>query len=359
MNAVPFARVPRPNVLRARVSACQSPRGFTLFEVLIALSLSLMLIAAIYSGLNLYWRYSSAGQADVERAQLARAVMRRIELDVRSVMFRPAPPASSSSQSSTSGSSGGGGSSGGSGSTSGGGSSGGSGGGSGSGSGGGSGGGSGSGSGGSSGGGSGGSSGSGSGSSSAGQSTTTTSATATEDLYGTSNTGLFGTATTLLMHVSRPGREHTAMTLAMVGNDQTRTSDLATVSYFLGGSGTGTLQGAASGSGLARLEGDRLALSMADQQSNVATMAAHTEILAPEVTALRFMYYDGFRWRSDWDSSVLGGLPLAIDVEIALRPHAGHSQPGLQAASSTAGVYKLVIPMPLGKPIDTATIQTQ
>jgi hypothetical protein len=161
------------------------------------------------------------------------------------------------------------------------------------------------------------------------------------------------------MHVSKPGREHVAMSLATAGNDQTRTSDLATVSYFVSGSGGGSLQSAAAGPGLARLEGDRLALSMADQQTNVAIMATHTEILAPEVTAARFMYYDGFRWRADWDSSVFGGLPIAIDVEIVLHPHAGLSQPGMQTGSAGAGVYRLVIPVPLGKPIDTATIETQ
>jgi prepilin-type N-terminal cleavage/methylation domain-containing protein len=335
--------------------------GFTLFEVLIALSLSLLLLGAVYAGLSLYWRYSSAGHAEVERAQLARAVLRRIELDVRSIMYRGAPAASS--QSSTSGSSASGSGSGASsgGGSSGGGSSGGSSRGGSSGGGGGGPSGSGGGGGGSSSGGgsSGGSSGSGSSNSSSSNSTSS-STSPPVDTYGTSNSGLFGTATTLMMHVSKTAREQTAATLAAAGNVQTRTSDQTTISYFVTGMATGNLQQATTGSGLARLEGDRLALSMADQQSDVGHMAAQTEILAPEVSSLRFMYYDGFAWRADWDSSVLGGLPKAIDIEMVLQPLAGTTHTGLQGATAVGPTsYRLVIALPLGKPIESSTIQPQ
>jgi hypothetical protein len=163
-----------------------------------------------------------------------------------------------------------------------------------------------------------------------------------------------------MMHVSRPEREQMAISLAATGNQTTRMSDLATIAYFVSGTSSGTLQLTASGTGLARLEGDRLALAMADKQSGGAAMASRAEILAPEVTAVRFMYYDGFRWRSDWDSSVLGGLPKAIDVELALQPALDLARTGRTTTSATAPtVYRLVIPIPLGKPIDTATITTQ
>jgi hypothetical protein len=111
---------------------------------------------------------------------------------------------------------------------------------------------------------------------------------------------------------------------------------------------------------LARLEGDRLALAMADKNSGGAALMSRAEILAPEVIAIQFLYFDGFRWRSDWDSSVLGGLPKAIDVEVAMQPAVDRSQRGRATTSATAPtVYRLVIPLPLGKPIDTSTITTQ
>ncbi len=167
--------------------------------------------------------------------------------------------------------------------------------------------------------------------------------------------------TTLLMHVSKPGHEQRAAMLAATGNTTMRTSDLATVAYFIGGSATGTLQQAVGQPGLARLEGDRLALAMADSQSSTALLVANTEILAPEVDAIKFTYFDGFQWRYDWDSNLFGGMPKAIEVLVELRPLPSHSSGGRAGAStsSTPNVYRLLIAIPLAKPIDTSTIQVQ
>lgn len=160
--------------------------------------------------------------------------------------------------------------------------------------------------------------------------------------------------TTLVMHASKPGREMADWSMAMAGNQQTRVSDLVTISYFVAGTATGNLQHAVSGRGLARLEGDRLALSMADHQSNTAALAAKAQILAPEVVALQFAYYDGFRWRYDWDSSVIGGLPKAIQVTMQLTP-----TPSSQSTSAAANTYRLVIALPLAKPVDSVTVESQ
>jgi hypothetical protein len=161
--------------------------------------------------------------------------------------------------------------------------------------------------------------------------------------------------TTLLMHVSKPEHEQMAAMLAASGNTQMRTSDMATVAYFVSGTASGVLQQAISMPGLARLEGDRMALAMADQQSSIALLASKTEILAPEVDAIKFTYFDGFRWRYDWDSNVLGGMPKAIEVLVELRPMPGRSIGG---RSSAPNVYRLLIAIPLAKPIDTSLITT-
>ena len=65
-----------------------SRRGFTLFEVVVALALSVLLLAGVYAAMDLYWRFSTTGQEEVERAQIARAVLRRIETDLRSVVYQ-------------------------------------------------------------------------------------------------------------------------------------------------------------------------------------------------------------------------------------------------------------------------------
>lgn len=277
-----------------------------------ALSLSVLLIGAIYSGLSLYFRYSETGQQDVERALLARSLLRKIEMDVRSVMYRP-PATTTASSSTTSGSSTSGSGSTGSGTSS---------------------------------SGSGTSSSSGSSSSSSSSSSSTT--TAPEDATTIPSTGLYGNATTLLMHVSKPGHEERALRLSLGGNVQFRTSDMATIAYFVTGTATGAFQQTTTGHGLARMEGDRLALANADAQSSTALMASCTQIVAPEVVAIHFLYFDGFRWRSDWDSSVMVGMPKAIDVKIQLSPIAGRA--------GTPDMYDLTIAIPLAKPVDTSLV---
>jgi len=68
-------------------------RGHTLFEVLVALGLSLALLAAVYSALDLHWKYSAAGQEETERLQLVRALFLKMEGDVRSIIYRRPPQA--------------------------------------------------------------------------------------------------------------------------------------------------------------------------------------------------------------------------------------------------------------------------
>jgi len=61
--------------------------GFTLLEVILALGLTSLLLAAIYSALDLYWKYTTIGHQQVERAQIARAVFQKITHDLHCVTF--------------------------------------------------------------------------------------------------------------------------------------------------------------------------------------------------------------------------------------------------------------------------------
>lgn len=73
--------------------AVAPPGGFTLLEVVLALGLTVVLMAAIYGALNIYWRFSSAGREQMERAQLARTLLAKIAADIRSVVYTEPPPA--------------------------------------------------------------------------------------------------------------------------------------------------------------------------------------------------------------------------------------------------------------------------
>jgi prepilin-type N-terminal cleavage/methylation domain-containing protein len=295
--------------------------GFTLLEVLVALGLSLVLLSAVFASLSLYWKYSTAGKDEIERLQIARALLRQIETDLRSVVFQaatsstPSASSSSSSSSSSNGGTAGSGSSGSSSST-------------------------------------GGTSSGGSSSSS-----TTASTTTPDSALTTTSSGLFGNANTIMMHVSRPSRTETYAAFADNRATGGRMSDLQSVAYFVGGQGGGALAGAVASPGLARMAGDRLLMQTADQQGNAALMAANTQVLAPEVQSIAFYYFDGTTWLSAWDSVSLNGLPKAVEIVLELAPSPGAAaKPRPTTVAATAeetSVYRLVVVLPAGKPTIT------
>jgi hypothetical protein len=43
-----------------------------------------------------------------------------------------------------------------------------------------------------------------------------------------------------------------------------------------------------------------------------------SELLAPEVVEISFMYFDGEQWLEEWDSSLQQGLPVAIEIKVSL-----------------------------------------
>ena len=379
-------------------------RGFTLFEVVVALALSVLLLAGIYAGMDLYWRFSTTGQEEVERAQIARAVLRQIETDLRSVVYQSpemiaaatasvaAPSGSAmglaaSGGSSTgamgatgtsggaggagggsmggaqSGMSGGGTSAGGGRAPTGGGGSastaGGSGGGS---AGGGSGGGT---TGGTSGSLGGGSSAGGTGSASGGASAGGAGSASGIGGVGAAGagtsgsgvvSGLFGTQDSLRLTAAAPSRKAVYVPLGSQVPGMARACDLLTVGYQLGDASQ-TMS--AQPSGLARLEGDRLQQELARQNGDTQTQMAGLQMLAPEVTGLTFAYFDGYQWRSDWDSQALGGLPMAVEVLLEITTPPRVFRPGNPASSRqpTTQSFRLVVSLPLAKAIDTSTLE--
>ena len=57
--------------------------GFTLIEVLVAVGTALMLLTAVYAAIDMHWRYENAGQLEMKRGQVARAVFARLSTDIR------------------------------------------------------------------------------------------------------------------------------------------------------------------------------------------------------------------------------------------------------------------------------------
>lgn len=380
-------------------------RAFTLLELMLSLMLTTILLGALGFAVHVHLRATLGGRAEVAQAQVARAVLRQISDDLRgAIWYQPVDveqavsgasgAAAAMAGAASSGSSpAAGGSGGGSGSTGGASSSGGS---SSSRNGGQSSGGStasgttspsgasgGTTSSGSSSGGSMGSSGSSaapsasssnSGSSTGGSSSSVTDAggeVVDPDALPTMP-GVYGGTDWLEVDVSRLPRIDQFDQAQQANGVLDHLSDLKTVAYFVN-TGRGASAGAGTEIGLMRREAGRAVTQWAYENGQSSDQNRAAQLLAPEIVAVEFRYFDGTTWVSEWNSTDAGGLPSAIEVSIAVATEAALAEGvvlngplSTGTASSTqsspgtgVAVYRLVVSLPLHvTPSTTATSAT-
>lgn len=322
-----------------RVSVAALRPAFTLYEVLLALALTGVLVGAVFSSINLYYRLSTAGRAQIERAQLARSIIQRLESDIRSVVYREpeSETAEDTGQAADEETSGG--------------------------------------------------AAAGDGSSGSGEDQSTDESTTMSievvdpaQTYAGTSVGIFGDPDTLMLHVSRPSRNTNYTAIGDGAIAGSRLSDLQSVAWFLAGSGTALgnvvaeqsvaagnpntgadsmtstegFPSGTTGTGLARMEGDRLMMEMADAQADLDSLAQSSRILAPEVESLRFRYFDGLQWYDSWNSEELAALPRAIEVVFTLRAEAATTAASgmrtMAVLQSPGYEYRTVIALPMSQP---------
>ncbi|MFO0896297.1 MAG: prepilin-type N-terminal cleavage/methylation domain-containing protein [Pirellulales bacterium] len=73
--------------LRSRRSSADVARGFTLLEVMLALTIGTTVLLILSMAIHLQLKFTDAGRTDVEEAQLARAIMRQVADDLRASVF--------------------------------------------------------------------------------------------------------------------------------------------------------------------------------------------------------------------------------------------------------------------------------
>jgi type II secretory pathway pseudopilin PulG len=289
--------------------------AFTLLELLLALSLTIMLLTAVYSALELHWRFSTLGQAEVERAQIARAVLTKMSADIRSTMFSASTDAYTEDYDSDDDTD---------------------------------------------------------------DDTEANSiplddpedlyedmdpdVTDPADAYAGSSVGVFGDAVSLVLHIRRPYRQ-------VAGADEDvlnphSQSDQKSVSYFLAG-GEGSLASMVAGQfqikndyedgidGLGRMSGDRFTLALADQQGDLVQLASQTKLIAEEINSLDFEYHDGTEWLKEWDSDLQERVPNAIGVTIGFRePNHPEGSILYHQPSESTDTYRIVVPMVVSQPFE-------
>jgi hypothetical protein len=274
-------------------------RAFTLFELILAISLSATLLALIGTAVNLYLVRMDAGRTRVEEAQLARSILATIAADIRATTVYQTQDISSVQQL-------------------------------------------------------------------AQQSAqnneeilqsfgqpgqfnntalqdaeNTTSDPSNDDTSPTARApGLNGLPNELMLDVARLPRldemyptvqqQASSIATAAVAANLPKPSDLKSVRYFIRQGATADASDPAATllspaeqlkvGGLVRHTVDRAARQMAEQTANSQVLDAGQVLLAPEVTQIQFLYFDGTTAVDQWDMSQIGAMPTAVDVRIWITP---------------------------------------
>jgi len=237
--------------------------AFTLVEVLIALGLSVLLITAIYSAIDLHYRVQSAGRGEIAFNQLTRSLIRIMNEDFSSVVMQipektsdedAAAADESAASSGTSGSS-----------------------------------------------------------SSTGSTTDTPLMMGgLEEGIAPLTFGIVGTSEVLHLTVSRPSRE-LAYTPLYSGDVTGRASDSIIISYGLAPVETQRFSLLETPTGH---PGTGFGRRIRDLYSSevIEDVLETSDVIAGEIVQVRFRYFDGAAWADSWDSQALGLLPTSIEV---------------------------------------------
>jgi len=265
------------------------PRSaFTLLEILLALGLSLALLTAVYTGMDMYYVSSATGKIEVERAQLARSIMNRIAADIRSVVAVPevaeedstddeetsddeveitADPADSIT-------------------------------------------------------------------------------TASAGVFGDTSNLVLHVSKPRRYLSSRStdansfGSDLQSVSYFLAGPEGGALQQMVADLFSDDRSKLIT--------GLARLQGERFAMELSDESRDLESLAAQAKLLAPEVALLEFRYFDGFEWLDAWDSTEYAAVPAAIEIVIGFAdPEFPVGLLNPRSISPQTSLYRLVVALPI------------
>jgi len=282
--------------------------GYTLLELMIAVGLTSLLMSALYSAMKIYFDLQLDSQEEIERQQVARALLRQMTRDIQSVVFVKQTAVDEEEEDSTS--------------------------------------------------------------TELDGNAYGESAIDPETVSTTYTNGLVGTSTDLQLFISRPDRTLGYVSSQELTSADQRTGDLMIVRYLMASKSGGGLSsaiadreapGGDSGAiGLARVAGDLYGLSTAVETAEEYPQLSAAKLQAKEVSAIQFRYYDGVEWLEEWDSTALNDLPKAIEVTLTLR--------NLESASDSLNAddedpyafpdttHRMVVPIPVAEPFVAETV---
>lgn len=184
--------------------------------------------------------------------------------------------------------------------------------------------------------------------------------TAAEDVvtsaFPPTRPGVYGNETSLSIDISRLPRRDQLLFPVTTGVYHQLPSDIKTVAYYIGEvagqPGRNASQTAELQTGLIRREVDRAVSRYAEDNGSLIDRASVEDLIAPEVTQIYFSYYDGTDWLTQWDSGVIGRLPVAIQITIGIGGDNGLNQSvaaTLSQQSVAAEVHQMIVYLPISE----------
>lgn len=180
--------------------------------------------------------------------------------------------------------------------------------------------------------------------------------------------GMYGDQQTLRVDISRIPRQEEYRAMydpTEIGALQDIPSDVKLISYYcrtLNVETTVSAQDVFNDDptipGLIRGQLSRAITSYAMNNGNSQAVQDADKMLAPEVIALEFQYYDGYQWLQYWDSEEFEGLPLAVKIRMTMRSNSPYASGGVldafygtttDADGRMAVTYQKVVKLPVGK----------
>jgi prepilin-type N-terminal cleavage/methylation domain-containing protein len=341
----------RPELTRrARSAAAEAAlrQGFTLLEVLLALLLASMLLIVLTTAVDFQLRAVDVSRTDVEEAQLARVLLHRIANDLRgAVRYRPINYDELISKSSGSSEPAGGGEE---------------------------------------------STGEATGETgeseglfaedsgsenaedSGSAAETDTEEVETEAAPGVpqSTPGIYGGPDWIQIDNCHLPRLEQIESLLAPTEELTQTSGIGnvkTVEYYVisADEATYTTDGTEPAGGLVRRESDRAASLLAAEIGGLEETDCDTPPIASEVLAVEFLYSNGTEWVDSWDTTESGGLPVAVEVSIAIRRvRSRKEQRALREGATYQAsleeepslIYRQIVHLPTAEPTSSGTEET-
>ncbi len=174
---------------------------------------------------------------------------------------------------------------------------------------------------------------------------------------------LLGSSNVLMIDISRLPRLDQYNPLVASAEDEVQSpSDVKSLSYFVSLSEGGVesaieFQRNKAPGGLYRREIDRAVAEYRGETELMLAPDEFTRLIANEVVDISFEYFDGEEWQSEWDSIENGGFPVAIEVNIMIDPvrSAAGSQDYTvdQSDPDQMQIFRMVVDLPVAEPIES------